>query len=207
MDPQLGQQIETLIKTNKSTDLDNLLTLNPDFPIDTEYIEWRKRTPLLFAVQCAHPKCVAVLLSHKASIAITTSPYNITICALTWACSDYKYCKIHENKPKYKNIIKQLITAGADCNYRLNFGYTALMYVCGHYFMQTDTDIDDCVELVKLLLDNGADRELINENGKTAIDLAQDYARTTNSYVIANLVRDYQPVPFPDTKWVVQDDI
>lgn len=95
------------------------------------------------------------------------------------------------------NIVKKLISCGADVNTRSKkTGYTPLHYVCQYNFYNYN--------IVKLLLSNGAIRDLPNKKGETPMDILLKHpARVKSSYFFKNaykLFKEYFPVnPYNET--------
>ena len=77
-------------------------------------------------------------------------------------------------------IIKFLLKNGADINFQVNGGWSAL-----HHAVDSEIDgtLQTCcgnlektpIDLVMLLLENGADVDLKLDDGDTPIDIAKDY--------------------------------
>ncbi len=75
-----------------------------------------------------------------------------------------KQIKNEESKPHPNKVLKALVAAGANLNAFDKFGYTPLM-VC---------TVNNNSELVKILLDLGVNRNIRNQNGQTARDIAYE---------------------------------
>lgn len=68
-------------------------------------------------------------------------------------------------------VVKLLLEKGADVNKQTNYGWTPLITAVGRFTSgHRDTDMAD------LLLENGADIDAKNKEGRTAVDLAREYA-------------------------------
>jgi len=81
---------------------------------------------------------------------------------------------------KYTGIIRCLVESGADVNVIDKYGYTPLQYVARH-------DLD----MVKLLLNYGADKEYLNLNNQTAAEIADDNFQDQ----IAEYIRSFELMP------------
>lgn len=98
------------------------------------------------------------------------------------------------------NIVQLLLDKGADANAKTGLGNTALMFVSdrwiGQLLLKSGADINakgvsgntalidatQCVkiDIVKFLLENGADREIQNDQGKTALMVANHIMASVN---------------------------
>jgi len=165
--------------------------------------------PLLtYAVRYAHIECVKTLVKHQVNIDYQGpigSSYNQAAGynALAVACWRYQIADKRDEKDRYMDIIKYIVGCGANCNLRRYNGYTPLMSLCSFQTRWTEMDINNTIELVGLLLDHGADRDLVNDDGLSAWQIAVTY----HYDLIANTIRNYQPDPIMGTKGVMQDDI
>ncbi|MEW9097092.1 MAG: ankyrin repeat domain-containing protein [Clostridiaceae bacterium] len=65
----------------------------------------------------------------------------------------------------YPNIAEMLIENGANINERNKFGDTPLHCLAANG--------EESEEIITILLENGADKTIINNNGKTALDIAK----------------------------------
>jgi ankyrin repeat protein len=78
------------------------------------------------------------------------------------------------------DVIKVLLSANVDVNAKNQYGETALMTV----FVGGDEP-----EIVSLLLDAGADKELVNVDGESAADIAHRLSRAQAFSVLCNKVK------------------
>jgi uncharacterized protein len=110
---------------------------------------------------------------------------------------------------RHKNIIALLISKGADVNATLKHGFTALFYPCmfggagiAKLLIDSGADINaredgntplmwaafrGHVDIVELLLANGADPEITDDTGKIT---AAQMARGKNQYTIRELLKN-----------------
>lgn len=84
------------------------------------------------------------------------------------------------------NIVKYLVENGADVNIKNNQGETALMTALILYIkifkkenkldakIMINSILDKCLKIVKFLIKNKACVNIINNEGKTALDLAEE---------------------------------
>lgn len=72
-----------------------------------------------------------------------------------------------------KDIVEYLIKLGADVNYPNFHGYTALHTVCWSKRDKNEPRYN--IEIIELLLKNGADYRIMNSKRKTALDMAIEY--------------------------------
>jgi ankyrin repeat protein len=93
---------------------------------------------------------------------------------------------LNKNSPE---IIETLIKAGADINAVTARGDTALMTVFLDYMPYMKPPATENMEkAVMKLLDNGADVSVRNNDGKTALDLANELANFKNTEAYKRLV-------------------
>ncbi|AZN41601.1 ankyrin repeat domain-containing protein [Paenibacillus albus] len=78
-----------------------------------------------------------------------------------------------------KDMIQLLLMIGADINFKSYGGWTPLHAAVD---ISIDGTIqtggkpgDEPTEIIKYLLDNGADRNILNRNGQTPLDIAKAY--------------------------------
>jgi ankyrin repeat protein len=76
-------------------------------------------------------------------------------------------------------VLIQLLRAGADVNAADEHGFTALM----------DAAIRDQAELVKILLQHGADPDRVNQDGRSARELAEQERCFEAAKVLATMQR------------------
>lgn len=110
-------------------------------------------TLLHAAVTNNHPHIVGMLLSAGASV-------DVTDC-----CSDTPLLKSIEHQPKEISLISMLISHGANLNYQGESTFTALMLVA-------KSKSKHASQLVPLLLNAGADPNMTDSHGYTALHIA-----------------------------------
>jgi len=86
------------------------------------------------------------------------------------------------------NIIELLINSGANCDSCDENGNTILMHLCLGYNVIYH---DAIFGIVELLLEHGANRELVNGDGLTAVQIAMG----KNYVELGEFVKNYQIVP------------
>jgi len=192
--------IAHLIQTNKSIELDDLLDIHQ---IDPNDIMIDGTSLLSYAIQSKSLDCIRILLKHKIDINKQNPRGNTN--ALMDACDRFRLCNVYEAKVEYAKIIEYLVECGADCNGQNKQGSTALMMLCGdvtfqYHHLGPEFAMCDRAKLVKLLLNNGADRTLLNRYNLTAETIALSLG---NNYIVT-VVREYQPDPICDTKGVYE---
>ncbi|MBV9290524.1 MAG: ankyrin repeat domain-containing protein, partial [Hyphomicrobiales bacterium] len=72
------------------------------------------------------------------------------------------------------SIVALLIDAGVDVNRRYGHGLTALMWAAGP---DASAGFEDVQATVRLLIDRGAERDLKDDRGMTAADIARGMGR------------------------------
>jgi ankyrin repeat protein len=147
--------------------LDNGFGINDEDPIG--------RTTLLAAAYCGHTEIVKLLLDKGAEV----NPKN-----------DYGFTPLMAAADNgYLEIVKLLLDKGADVNTKHKTGNTALIGAAERGFPRTGlfpkkrTEVNpqeqnNRMEIVKLLLDKGAEVNAKNENGYTALIAAAEFGRT-----------------------------
>jgi ankyrin repeat protein len=151
---------------------------------------------MLSAVKFSSPKIVKLLLEHGADPNITTSGETAIVPAVLygefeitklliehganiefqaedgWRYSGLKSAAMYSNR-----ILKYLLDQDGEIDFQDNKGNTALMYAvnAGH------------TENVKLLIESGANPTLVNENGATALSVAQ----TKDNSAVTEMVEAY----------------
>jgi len=134
------------------------------------------------------------LLENNVNIDITDSSNRS---ALSIACERYAYCTNYEDKCVYEELIMYLVESGADCNMQsLISRETILMKLCrpGNLCLGPGRYLD----LLKLILDHGANIASVNYMGQTAEMILSD----ENCDDIADFIRDYKPNDVTETKGV-----
>jgi len=104
----------------------------------------------------------------------------------------------------YYQLIKHLTeTDQGNFDYNNNKwanGWTPLMILCSVYdgwdYRETMKPI--MKDIIKLLLDKGADREAVSDDGVNAVQIA----KYNNNDAIADFINNYQPEQIPETKGV-----
>lgn len=128
--------------------------INSGFNIDTKI---NGSIPIEVATQCGQTEIVKYLILKGAKITAKTGPDGFTL--LHWAC-----------QAKHLEIAKLLIENGLSINEKAKWGRTVL-----HQTAYWDANLWEklCMDEVLLfLLENGANRELVDTDGNTALDLA-----------------------------------
>ena len=87
---------------------------------------------------------------------------------------DGKGAMVYAAGRAYAPIVGRLIEAGVDVNRRYGHGLTALMWVAGH---DAGAGVEDVDATLKLLIERGAQRDLTDDRGKTAADIARGLGR------------------------------
>ena len=141
------------------------------------------RTPLMYAAEASHynsdKDVVDLLIKNKANVNAKDNEGNT---ALMYACRDLSslYDKLNPN------VVKSLIKAGANINevYKED-GNTALLYAidtyvgAAFYWGWDEPELyDDTLptfETIKLLINNGANVNIRNKEGKTPLSLSKGY--------------------------------
>ena len=112
------------------------------------------RTALMIASLKGHHKVVGVLLDHHAGINLKTINGYTAL--------------MHASSAGHHEVVKMLLDRHADVNAQNNEGNTALHKL----LMKRITP--NIVNIVKLLLSQGGDPEILNEENKTVPDLAKE---------------------------------
>ncbi len=153
-----------------------------------------RETPLLYAARAGYLRTTQVLLAAGANpraadsdgqSALHYQPEYARIQARRdrWAAELPNY-KPGPERPDYKAVMEALIRAGAAVDAtkkRLPRGFTPLMAACA----------DAPIELVELLLENGADFRLETANKLTAYQIAEQRGRTNVMELLIR--RGYRP--------------
>jgi len=102
----------------------------------------------------------------------------------------------YDSGMKQFEITKFLLECGIDPNNQDHAKYTPLMQICCGLAPYDESKKEKIIEIVKLLIDRGADRDLVNVYGTTAEMCARKYKHD----FIADFINKYYPIP--DTKGV-----
>jgi len=202
--PMATATIKQLINENNTDELDELLTKlqSQNVCIDDLLIDG---LPLLFMASI-HGKvdCVRVVIKHCEDI---NKKYTNGSTVLHKALIQYANEERHERKQEYLQIIKYLIECGIDINILNDQGTSHLILVCIKHVIIMETDDADRIDIVRLLIDRGADRRVEFFRHLTDDFYIQDYTAygiaRANGYVeIAYEIKTYQPIPLSGPKGV-----
>ena len=150
-------------------------------------------TPLYYAAEADRGEAVRLLLDHGADpniggrsgeTPLAAASYNGAVETvdrlLTHGADpnavddDGKGAMVYAAGRGYAPIVGALIDAGVDVNRRYGHGLTALMWAAGH---DASAGVDDVDATLKLLVDRGAQRDLKDDRGETAADIARKLGR------------------------------
>lgn len=118
--------------------------------------------PLYSAIRQSNLKMVELLIEYKTNL-IGQDLYS----------DSALFVAISEIKPE---IVDVLLKYGADPNERTHFNRTPLMCAMKAHLADSKiagSAISDCLKIAFLLVEHGADLSLINDNGDTAIMIAE----------------------------------
>lgn len=157
--------IELLIVENAFDCLDFLLSFSNKYSATSdigpgEPISYIRTTSLSYAINFGHTECMRILIKYGADVNLITEGYSILHDAV------YQFRTI--------NCFKLLLDSGIDINACINDenndrnGYTTLHLAT----------IYDNINIVKLLLERGADKTLLTKSGFTAKELAEQNEHT-----------------------------
>jgi len=197
----LAGELANLIYNGEYIKFCELLDSNPDFNINGSH---HGRTLLQIALN--DHKCDFVMFLLKKGAVMTVGnnlDHDDVLFTAVCNCSYYcGYARILEFIRQYHGLIKYLLEAGANPNLaRPNSQRTALMCVCDvNYYYSNDAE-SGMNSIVILLLDHRAKRELMDADGKTAEQLAEQ--RGNN--LIAETLRSHESIP--DTKGAIMEDM
>ncbi|MFE1242863.1 ankyrin repeat domain-containing protein [Fictibacillus sp. NPDC058756] len=104
---------------------------------------------------------------------------NALMCAITSSEA--------QKSNEWMNIVRSLIDAKIDLNHKDQLGKTALMHACSHY------NENNSEELIKLLIERGADPAIKDLDGRTA----RSYARDLNHSKMMYLLQQNSPLTIP----------
>jgi ankyrin repeat protein len=185
------------------TNYDHFCTLieqNPGIDLNTPHDQYE--CLLIMAVNNGRYEYIKQLVNHGANMDYVGARQNNALLNASLMLE-------LQIDPKRSNqcyqTIKCLLECGADCNKRGEQGRTALMNICDcpcNRFVNLANIETDMHNIIDLLIDHGADRDLVDDNGHTAEQMAR--FRRIYDPEFANHVRDYQPVI---TKGCYGDDI
>ena len=122
-------------------------------------------TALFGAVYNYRVKSVKFLLDLGADANIRNK-IGLTPLLRIACCSRLDYPNLFYNLlEKWTIIVKMLVNFGANINVRGKYGHTALMYC-------SNIDTYYSLHKVKVLIEAGANKDLVNDNGYTSLDVA-----------------------------------
>ena len=116
--------------------------------------EYSKRTPLMIAAHCKNLNAVEFLLKHGAIVDLRDK--------LNKSSLHYEVERASHSSDTSFDVVSCLLNHGADINAPMNGKYTALMMACRSQH----------VRLVKFLLQQGANVQVKDKDGKTALHFA-----------------------------------
>ena len=116
--------------------------------------EYSKRTPLMIAAHCKNLNAVEFLLKHGAIVDLRDK--------LNKSSLHYGVERASRSSDTSFDVVSCLLNHGADINAPMNGKYTALMMACRSQH----------VRLVKFLLQQGANVQVKDKDGKTALHFA-----------------------------------
>ena len=121
-----------------------------DSGVDIDVQDSKDYTPLLLALRDYHPKIAEYLIRNGANLELQNDNDSTPL-----AIASFR---------GYLDIVELLIDSGANVNaVGKNDNWTALMSAAS----------GDNLEIAKLLVESGADISIVNNDGKTALDIAQ----------------------------------
>ncbi len=103
--------------------------------------------------------------------------------ALNQTCKGPKGPIVYAAQRGHAGIVAMLLDAGLDVNARYNHAWTALMFAAGH---GDDISVAKGVEITELLLDRGAEIDLTNDLGRSALMIA---AQRNHVEIVALLLK------------------
>lgn len=134
--------------------------------MDANIKNYHGYTPLYYSIKHGLDDVTKLLLEYNANVAITTNE-EFKETPLTLALS-------HKNL----RTIKILLDHNADPNVRNYWGDTPLHIASSDLERTYEESMDSRdiqIQIIKLLLANGADWSLVDQNGNTAKDIAKDF--------------------------------
>jgi len=149
---------------------------------------------LIFCARSGSPKCVKLLVEkYKVDIFKKWNGIN----ALLVACEAYKTCRIRREKMEYSKVIHMLINYsvydGSECNVTtINTNRTCLMYISSDQLLSDGFD-DDRVDIIKSLIDHGANRDMRDVDWATATMLAEGNHDIVTRGKICDCLLEYRP--------------
>jgi len=175
MDQATHDKIKDLIM--EDNDLDLNIKLQKLSTIDGLYIKDSiiGTYPILaFSTYCGSVKCVWLLLIVYNVDVNKDAGYDRH--ALYVACMRYGKCDKEDEKKKYSDIINSLIHHKSNCNltYPYQRNETCLMLICARQSIHSLSIEKDRANIIRALLDHGADRFAKDDVGNTAFTLAGD---------------------------------
>jgi len=184
-----------LIKQNDAIKLEQLIIKLKNQNIIIDDIMVYDQPPIIIASVRRKLECVQVLIKYYCNIN-KSNIYDST--ALHKTMRSYTATDSPGKKQQYLTIMTFLIESGLDPNIQNNNGYTPLMCMCIKQTPASQLETTDRIRIIRLLLDYGADRSIINQFN----DTAESIARRNEYPEIAAEIRDYQPCQIPETKGV-----
>lgn len=95
-------------------------------------------------------------------------------------------------------VIKLLLSRGVDPNVQDRYnGFTPLHYICDNSMGYTHYDDHECLELINLLLDYGADHKLVTNRNLTCLELVLEAINQhykVKARAIVEVLRNYQEI-------------
>ncbi|WP_187387501.1 ankyrin repeat domain-containing protein [Weissella muntiaci] len=194
----------TLLEATKQADLNRVKKLLTNSTVQVDEVDHESNTALAIAVQKNDVQIAKVLIDHGADInyqnKISDSPYlyagaqgrtEILAYMLEHSQPDEQ---IHNRfggnalipaaeKGHIDNVRLLLADGRENINHQNNFGYTALIEA-----VALRDGSETYQEIVRILLENGADQSIRDNDGKTALDYANQY----NYVAIRALLIAYQ---------------
>ena len=127
-------------------------------------------SPLGYSAFFGHAELLRELIERGADVN-APSRNGMAVCPINSAAA-------HANQGKAVALVATLLDAGADPNARQNGGYTALH----------EAAYNGNIDMIRLLLDRGAEAKLATADGKLAIDIARSSEHAEAARVLASAV-------------------
>lgn len=172
--------INSLLRNENSYDFD-IIKLLINNKINVNNVDLEGLTPLMNIIALPKPNVIKLIdILVDAGANVNARDKN----GLTPLIISFNLQSIYK-----KDIIKQLIFHKVDLNLQTNEGWTAL-----HFAVDSSFDYDD-INLVKLLLENGADPNIKTKNNVTVFEKLFTNSSTPHLEVIFQLLLDYHANP------------